>query len=119
MQTFSTNRQPTPILPPAQPAPPPNTGFFYKHSTGSWVKSATKNNEHVADNQFLQLLVQKAKSKPNKVSKFYKALLKASISTKTIVAIKSLILLHGYVYYGPPAVLKGDDGALHILNIID
>mmetsp|Transcript_3248 Transcript_3248/g.6689 ORF Transcript_3248/g.6689 Transcript_3248/m.6689 type:complete len:888 (+) Transcript_3248:705-3368(+) len=90
----------------------------FKKSTNSWIQHATQNTDTPPDAACVQKIIAKAWSKPFKIQKFYKLLMKRQIQ-RTIVAIKSVLLLHMYLTSGPPAVYKQDVGAPNFLILVE
>jgi serine/threonine protein kinase len=103
----------------AQPPPLQNTFSaivdLFKTSTSSWVRSATSLKEAPPDQHFIHKLLLKAWNKPFKIKKFYRSLIGRPID-KTVIAIKTLLLLHRYLLSGPVQVLTETDiGAVGVL----
>jgi serine/threonine protein kinase len=77
---------------------------LFKKSTSSWVKVMTQENEEITDTEFEIKLINKAWAKPAKISKFYKSISSRSLH-KPLVALKSLMLIHKYIFSGPAATI--------------
>mmetsp|Transcript_7261 Transcript_7261/g.13451 ORF Transcript_7261/g.13451 Transcript_7261/m.13451 type:complete len:578 (+) Transcript_7261:2339-4072(+) len=91
---------------------------YFKKSTNSWIETATSNTDTPPDPVYVQKLLLKAHNKPFKIPKFYAKLMKLPIS-KTPVAIKSLMLMHRYLFLGPEWVYNQSAGADQFLNYIE
>jgi len=76
-----------------------------KTSTKSWVDNATSLNDTMPEMKYVEKLISKAWQKPAKIGKFYHFLTLRPLNL-TIVAIKSMILFHKYLVYGPKEVLS-------------
>jgi serine/threonine protein kinase len=105
------------------PRPVESSGFsswrkVFNKSTSSWLQSATVNTDTPPDPAAFQKILAKAWAKPFKIQKFYKLLCKRQIQ-KTIIVIKSVLLLHMYLASGPPAVFKQETGALSFLTSVE
>jgi hypothetical protein len=51
--------------------------------------------------KYVAKLIYKAHEKPEKIHKFYKQLSSISFDQNTIIALKSLAIIHKYILYGP------------------
>ncbi|CAI2363508.1 unnamed protein product [Moneuplotes crassus] len=71
------------------------------NGTRGWVRYATDNSNFPPKIQFLAKLVLKAWRKKDKIHKFYKNLDQRGFGDNTIIALKSLCLLHKYMLCGP------------------
>jgi serine/threonine protein kinase len=105
------------------PRPVESSGFsswrkVFNKSTNSWLQACTVNTDTSPDPAAFQKILAKAWAKPFKIQKFYKLLCKRQIQ-KTIIVIKSVLLLHMYLASGPPAVFKQETGALSFLASVE
>lgn len=62
---------------------------------------STENSNYPPWVQFVAKLLNKAYQKPFKIEKFYKAISNLSFDQNTIIALKSLAIIHKYILYGP------------------
>lgn len=90
----------------------------FNKSTSSWLQHATVNTDTPPEPAAIQKIIAKAWSKPFKIQKFYKLLMKRQVH-KTIVSIKSILTLHMYLSLGPPAVFSQDVGAASFLTSVE
>jgi hypothetical protein len=72
-----------------------------QNSTKGWVTYATENSNYPPKVKFIAKLIRKAYQKPEKMHKFYASITQLNFSGFTIIALKSLCLLHKYILYGP------------------
>ena len=78
---------------------------LFMTSTSSWVKGATSPSDGPLVSIFVQKLLQKAWSKPQKIPKFYQSMCKRPLDN-TLICIKCLLLVHQYCLEGPEAVAQ-------------
>ena len=69
----------------------------FSNGTQGWVRYATDNSSFPPKIQFLSKLVLKAWKNRDKIGKFYKNLDMRGFGQNTIIALKSLTLLHKYM----------------------
>ena len=83
------------------------TNLISRKKTKQWVAQLTQG-EKAAKIFWFEKLQEKAKQKPFKILKFYKAIIKRLRNDKNLTfsaALKALYTVHMYVNKGPPAVL--------------
>jgi hypothetical protein len=87
--------------------------------TKGWIMSSIEETESIPDSKYLQNILIKAWKRPEKVRKFCSELEQILTNTETmeksLVIIKSLLLIHGYMRKGPAesflttiSIYKGD-----------
>lgn len=76
--------------------------LFKRHSTQFWVLKLTDENiEAWPKLKYIKYLVNKAWSKRNKIPKLYQNLSSRPVHYLSFVALKSLYVIHHYIYLGP------------------
>lgn len=82
-----------------------------KNGTKGWIIYATENSTLPPRIQYIAKLILKAWRKPDKISKFYNWLMERGFEQNTIIALKTLCLIHKYILWGPPPA----EGAREVL----
>jgi serine/threonine protein kinase len=90
---------------------------LFKSSTNSWVKAATSSHDSAPEAHYVHKLLMKVWRIPVKSQKFYASICKRPLH-KTVVAVKALMLIHRYLYSGPPSVWMQDPGPTSALTSI-
>lgn len=90
---------------------------LFMTSTSSWVKGATTPSDGPLVSIFVQKLLQKAWSKPQKIPKFYQSMSKRPLDN-TLICIKCLLLMHEYLLEGPETVADNNapEGVLGLVE---
>ena len=78
-----------------------NAKLFKPHSTQFWVSRLVNPENAPPKFKYLKSLVLKAWTKKNKIQKFYKNLQNHPIYHLTICALKTVYVLHHYIFLGP------------------
>ena len=91
-----------------------NAYIFKRHSTQFWVLKLIDNNEVESYPKFkyLKLLINKGWKKKEKINKFYQSISDAPIHYFSLTALKSLYIIHFYIFLGPKEVLFPKDFVL-------
>lgn len=82
-----------------------------KSGTKGWIIYATENSTLPPRIQYIAKLILKAWRKPDKIPKFYSCLMERGFEQNTIIALKTLWLIHKYILCGPPPT----EGAREVL----
>ena len=79
----------------------------FANKTEGWVIACIEDNEEGPKQKYVRYLIVKAWKKKEKITKFYTTLHKVlkNNTDNTIVALKTLILLHNYFKKGPTEVM--------------
>lgn len=84
-----------------------NAKLFKRHSTQFWVfKLINHNPNSFPKFKYLKFLVMKAWTKKNKIVKFYKSISNGPIHYFSIAALKSIYVIHHYIFLGPCETLN-------------
>jgi serine/threonine protein kinase len=82
---------------------------LFKSSTNSWVKAATSSIDGAPEAHYVHKLLMKVYRTPPKSQRLYQAIPKRPLD-KVVVAVKSLMLVHRYMYSGPACVFGEEAG---------
>ena len=88
-----------------------NAYLFKRHSTQFWVLKLIDNKdiESYPKFKYLKLVINKAWKKKEKIIKFYQSISDAPIHYFSITALKSLYIIHFYIFLGPRETLFPKD----------
>ncbi|KAL4480308.1 hypothetical protein ABPG74_020824 [Tetrahymena malaccensis] len=89
--------------------------------TKGWILAALEENEKGPKQKYMRLLIIKAWQKTDKIEKFYdhfNIFLTPQNVQNTIIALKSLILLHNYIKKGPPEALSSVGKKVSAVNVL-
>ncbi|EAR93555.2 tyrosine kinase domain protein (macronuclear) [Tetrahymena thermophila SB210] len=89
--------------------------------TKGWILAALEENEKGPKQKYMRLLIIKAWQKTDKIEKFYdhfNMFLTPQNVQNTIIALKSLILLHNYIKKGPPEALSSVGKKVSAVNVL-
>ena len=84
-----------------------NAKLFKRHSTQFWVlKLINQSINTYPKFKYLKFLIMKAWTKKNKIVKFYKSISNGPIHYFSIAALKSIYVIHHYIFLGPCETLN-------------
>ena len=75
--------------------------YINKTGTKGWVISATEGTNTEPKHKYIQKLINKAWMKPEKIIKFYRAVLDRIKTENTVITLKTCIALQQYIFNGP------------------
>jgi serine/threonine protein kinase len=90
---------------------------LFKSSTSSWVKAATSSHDGAPEAHYVHKLLMKAYRTPPKPQRLYQAITKRPLH-RVVVAVKSLMLVHRYMYSGPTCVFEEEAGPIPALAAV-